>query len=443
MLEAIELILSFLFPDPVAGMSYAEGGFGLMAGQAIAQGLGSFLQGRRQRQNLQNQEQAMLAQQEIAQQQAAARQQAADQAAEMARQGVAEADLGIEKAIKDREGLEFGLAPTYNKLRQEVMQDPMADLQRQEALRSQAASVEALRGGGARALLGGLGGVQQGTADRMSRIAAEEAQRRRAGLENIAAAEQRASDQTAAQRFASAAQDLSFARDLKEGALGAQRSALADQVRATDASAAVQGMGVDAGLMGQQADLAGRGALANALTGTAANLFNMAQQNRSGEGGGGGGLKRFIGGLFNRRGNQNQPAPQSTGGVGTFGGGGSGSGLLDNVDLSFLNNTGGSTSGSGGGGFFSRLFNRGEEGMLIEAMEGALLRGETPGEFSHDKNPIDIMQDGAKIGEMTGGEGIVSPEDMGKMEQLAGKGDTDLHKFVRKWFHKINNKNSK
>ena len=429
MLEAIELILSFLFPDSVAGMSYAEGGFGLMAGQAIAQGLGNFLQGRRQRQNLENQEQAMLAQQEIAQQQAAARQQAADQAAEMARQGVAEADLGIEKAIQAREGLEFGLAPTYNKLRQEVMQDPMADLQRQEALRSQAASVEALRGGGARALLGGLGGVQQGTADRMARIAAEEAQRRRAGLENIAAAEQRASDQTAAQRFASAAQDLSFARDLKEGALGAQRSALADQVAATDASAAVQGMGVDAGLMGQQADLAGRGAVANALTGTAANLFNMAQQNRSGEGGGGGGgLGRFIGGLFNRN---RGPQEQTVGGEG---------GLLN-----FLNEAPGpgSGGGGGGGGFFRQLFNRGEEGMLIEAMEGALLRGETPGEFSHDNNPIDIMQDGAKIGEMTGGEGIVSPEDMGKMEQLAGKGDTDLHKFVRKWFHKINNKNSK
>lgn len=411
MLEAIELILSFLFPDPVSGMSYAEvNGLGLMAGQAIAQGLGSFFQGRRQGEMLDNQQQALLAQQELAQQQALARQQAAEQAAEMARQGVAEADLGIQQAIQAREGVEFGLAPTYNKLRQEVMQDPMADLQRQEALRSQAASVEALRGGGARALLGGLGGVQQSTADRMSRIAAEEAQRRRAGLESIASAEQRASDQTAARRFASAAEDLSFARNLKEGALGAQREALADQVAAADASAAVQGMGLQADLMGQQADIAGRGAVANALTGTAANLFNMALQNREGGGGGGGGLGRFLGGLIGSR----------------------SAGLSDSdfEGLPELPNVGGGV-------------NFGEEGMLIEAMEGALLRGETPGQFSHDKNPIDIMQDGAKIGEMTGGEGIVSPEDMGKMEQLAGKGDTDLHKFVRKWFHKINNKNSK
>jgi len=78
--------------------------------------------------------------------------------------------------------------------------------------------------------------------------------------------------------------------------------------------------------------------------------------------------------------------------------------------------------------------------MMIMAMEGALLRGETPGEFSHDNNPIDIMQDGAKIGEMTGGEGIVSPKDMGEMEQLAAKGSTPLHKFVRGWFKKINSK---
>ena len=83
-----------------------------------------------------------------------------------------------------------------------------------------------------------------------------------------------------------------------------------------------------------------------------------------------------------------------------------------------------------------------EEKMMIMAMKGALLRGETPGEFSHENNPIDIMQDGAKIGEMTGGEGIISPEDMGKMEQLAGKGNTPLHKFVRSWFKKINKQNS-
>ena len=34
----------------------------------------------------------------------------------------------------------------------------------------------------------------------------------------------------------------------------------------------------------------------------------------------------------------------------------------------------------------------------------------TPGEFSHASNPIDIMKDGAKVGEMTGGEYILNPK---------------------------------
>lgn len=74
-------------------------------------------------------------------------------------------------------------------------------------------------------------------------------------------------------------------------------------------------------------------------------------------------------------------------------------------------------------------------GLILE--DGGLVRGKTPGEFSHEENPIDIMQDGQKIGEMTGGEGVVSPEDLGKLEQLAGQGKTPLHKFVRGLIKKL------
>ena len=74
-------------------------------------------------------------------------------------------------------------------------------------------------------------------------------------------------------------------------------------------------------------------------------------------------------------------------------------------------------------------------GMVLE--DGGLVRGKTPGEFSHEENPIDIIQDGQKIGEMTGGEGVVSPEDLGKLEQLAGQGKTPLHKFVRGLIKKL------
>ena len=55
----------------------------------------------------------------------------------------------------------------------------------------------------------------------------------------------------------------------------------------------------------------------------------------------------------------------------------------------------------------------------------------TPGEFSHSKNPIDIMKDGAKIGEMTGGEYIFNPRQASTLQSLAAKGGSPLHKYVR------------
>jgi len=55
----------------------------------------------------------------------------------------------------------------------------------------------------------------------------------------------------------------------------------------------------------------------------------------------------------------------------------------------------------------------------------------TPGEFSHSKNPIDIMKDGAKIGEMTGGEYIFNPRQASTLQSLASKGGSPLHKYVR------------
>lgn len=78
------------------------------------------------------------------------------------------------------------------------------------------------------------------------------------------------------------------------------------------------------------------------------------------------------------------------------------------------------------------------EGVDPELFEdGGVMRGKSPGEFSHDRNPIDIIRQGEKVGEMTGGEGIVSPEDLGKLEQLAGDGGSPLHRFVRELIRKL------
>lgn len=56
----------------------------------------------------------------------------------------------------------------------------------------------------------------------------------------------------------------------------------------------------------------------------------------------------------------------------------------------------------------------------------------TPGQFSHDKNPIDIVKGGAKIGEMTGGEYIFNPTQMSKIKGHVAGGDKEaLHRYVK------------
>jgi len=68
-----------------------------------------------------------------------------------------------------------------------------------------------------------------------------------------------------------------------------------------------------------------------------------------------------------------------------------------------------------------------EKGMKVQ---------KTPGAFSHETNPIDIMKQGAKIGEMTGGEYIFNPKQAKQMKKLASSGNTDLHKFVKSLLNK-------
>jgi hypothetical protein len=49
--------------------------------------------------------------------------------------------------------------------------------------------------------------------------------------------------------------------------------------------------------------------------------------------------------------------------------------------------------------------------------------GVTPGEFDHNSNPIDMVQDGEKIGEATGGELILPPDDVEEIRSALKGGD--------------------
>lgn len=94
----------------------------------------------------------------------------------------------------------------------------------------------------------------------------------------------------------------------------------------------------------------------------------------------------------------------------------------------------GSLAGQAGSGDLEALFknkNKAEKGMKVR---------ETPGEFSHSTNPIDIIRRGRKIGEMTGGEAIFNPEQTKNMESMSMSGNSDLHRYMRNLFRQFNNK---
>lgn len=64
--------------------------------------------------------------------------------------------------------------------------------------------------------------------------------------------------------------------------------------------------------------------------------------------------------------------------------------------------------------------------------------GVTPGKFDHDSNPIDMVKDGKKIGEATGGELILPPDDVKDIRMALDKGDKDsafklMEKLVAKY----------
>ena len=76
--------------------------------------------------------------------------------------------------------------------------------------------------------------------------------------------------------------------------------------------------------------------------------------------------------------------------------------------------------GMGGGG-------NGNVGNLLDSLgrmpgaEKGMKVQKTPGEFSHKTNPIDIMQNGKKVGEMTGGEYVINPDQADAIEDAYEK----------------------
>lgn len=85
--------------------------------------------------------------------------------------------------------------------------------------------------------------------------------------------------------------------------------------------------------------------------------------------------------------------------------------------------------------------------MLVSGIQGVLNAGatmfaaekgakvqKTPGEFSHERNEMYVVdEDGKSMGiALTGGEYVIAPDDARRLKEQSAKGKTPLHKFVRR-----------
>lgn len=95
-------------------------------------------------------------------------------------------------ALKGLKDTTYSVAPAYREMLMMSKQDPMADALRQQAASQEAANVSALKSGGARALLGGLGGVANQAAMNLRDIEAESFGRRQKALQTFGSQQQAA-----------------------------------------------------------------------------------------------------------------------------------------------------------------------------------------------------------------------------------------------------------
>ena len=140
------------------------------------------------------------------------------------------------------------------------------------------------------------------------------------------------------------------------------------------------------------------------------------------------------------------------GGAAAAAGGGSslsGTGSGFNIDYSNASGQGGTMyslpgGGTSYGGFGLENIGQGTAGLqdlMGMGSVGGLLSGlnmmpgsgkngmKTPGKFSHESNPINLMQNGSKVGEVTGGEYVVNPGQAKKIAEQSAYARMLFKKF--------------
>lgn len=91
-------------------------------------------------------------------------------------------------------------------------------------------------------------------------------------------------------------------------------------------------------------------------------------------------------------------------------------------------NTGGGMGNTGGINFDGTLDLDGNPATGNSQNFGGMI---TPGAFSHDSNPLDVVQDGTKIAEMTGGEVVLNPQQTKRLSKESSYFRNLVRKFKK------------
>ena len=353
---------------------------------------------------------------------------------------------GEEAALKKKRT--YGVGDTWNKYLAASKQDKASDLLRQQEKQQFASNVGALKSGGAKALLGGLGAQSQQSMMQQAKIEAGAQERQMNALATYAGVEQSAKDKN----VGLAAQDLARTQGLMDDQEKARVEA-----RNRKRQGITSGLTTGADVIGDMAEgeakaqgLIKYGAKIHASKGAKIDRLKAREQRYQDRVKYHQEKKKAAPGIYGKRKralevlneyrdrDRNLESLRAAGGVPQ-----TAQEQINAINQSSGNNSQGSSTNNS---YFSDepiLFNGNYnvKDRLTELWKtrnnnygGKYASGgvqKTPGEFSHAKNPIDIMKDGAKIGEMTGGEYIFNPRQASTLQSLASKGGSPLHKYVR------------
>jgi hypothetical protein len=331
---------------------------------------------------------------------------------------------GQEKGLlADRQ---YGVGDSWNKFLAASKQDKAADMARQIASEQEASTLGALKSGGAKALLGGLGAAQRRSSQQRMGIEADSQARQQSALQQYAGVENRANDLNvglANQDLLRVQGQMDESKTEKELLRGEKRAAKDDRISGY-MNLASQFLGKNGAKVPEYVD--GGSKVGNFLFGDKGSRGKLMKD----------GFQRGV--EESKKNTRYTSVRSKTGGYKTDLQDASNPVSQDDVNEALAGSKAAQderdATSATNRSLLGENFNF-EGGLhatrkrVEEKRNGGVQK--TPGKFSHAKNPIDIMKDGSKIGEMTGGEYIFNPRQASTLQSLSSKGGSPLHKYVK------------